>query len=188
MTEHFFIRDRRTADSTVLTIGGELDVATAPALRSYLSDLIANGHTRLVLDLAQLGFLDASGLGVLASTLGRLREQDGWLRLVNVRPRIRRLLGIVRLTDALPEYASVALALGAGQSGPSVSATRETATAPLPEPTTPAPALLARLAVAVPASSTSAEPVAAGTGVVVRPLAHRMRKPRDGTDRMSNRR
>jgi len=160
MTEDFFIRDRRAADSTVVTIGGELDVATAPVLRSHLSGLIANGRTRLVLDLAPLDFLDASGLGVLASTLGRLRERGGWLRLVNVRPRIRRLLGIVRLTDALPEYASVALAAGAGQSGASASVTREMATAPAPETAMLAPALLARHAVAVPASPTSAELVA----------------------------
>ncbi len=81
MTEHFFIRDRRAADSTVVMIGGELDVATAPALRSHLSDLIANGRTRLVFDLGQLRFLDASGLGVLASTVGPLRERAagyGW--------------------------------------------------------------------------------------------------------------
>ena len=167
MAEQFFIRDRRTtdsatadsptADSTVVTIGGELDVATAPALRSYLSDLIADGHTRLVLDLARLGFLDASGMGVLASTVGRLHEQGGWLRLVNVRPRIRRLLGIVRLTDALPEYASVALAA------------------------TPAPALLTRLAIPVPVSPASAETVATATGAVARPMVPRTRTPAKGT-------
>jgi anti-anti-sigma factor len=166
MTEHFFIRDRRVADSTVVMIGGELDVATAPALRSHLSDLIANGRTRLVFDLGQLRFLDASGLGVLASTAGPLREQGGWLRLVNVHPRIRRLLGIVRLTDALPEYVSVALAAGAGQSGPSTSATREMATAPLPEMATPAPVRLARLGIPAPASPASAEPVATATRAV----------------------
>jgi anti-anti-sigma factor len=182
MTERFFVRDRRAADCTVLTIGGELDVATAPALRSHLSDLIADGRTRLVLDLAPLDFLDASGLGVLASTLGRLRERGGWLRLVNVHPRIRRLLGIVRLTDVLPEYASVALAAGAGQPGPSTSATRETATAPLPETAMPETALLARLGIAAPASPTSAEPVATATatGAVARPLAHSTRTPAKG--------
>jgi anti-anti-sigma factor len=160
MTEHFFIRDRRTADSTVVTIGGELDVATAPALRSFLSDLIANGRTRLVLDLAPLDFLDASGLGVLASTAGPLRAQGGWLRLVNVHPRIRRLLSIVKLTGALPEHASVAQAMGAEQSVPPASAPRAPATVPLPDAATPAPTHLARLAIAVPASPASAEPVA----------------------------
>ena len=183
MNEHFFIRDRRTANSTVVTIGGELDVATAPVLRSHLSGLLANGRTRLVLDLAPLAFLDASGLGVLASTVGQFREQGGWLRLVNVRPRIRRLLGILRLTDSLPEYASVALAVGAGLSGPAASATRVIAAEPLPDTATPAPALLTRLAIAVPGSPTSAEPVATATGAVVRPLVPRTRTLREGGDR-----
>ena len=183
MTEHFFVRDRRTAGSTVVTIGGELDVATAPALRSHLSGLISNGRTRLVLDLAPLAFLDASGLGVLASTVGQLRKQGGWLRLVNVRPRIRRLLGILRLTDSLPEYASVALAVGAGPSGPAASAARVTAAEPLPETAMPAPALLTRLAIAVPGSPTTAVPVATATGAVVRPPVPRTRTPREGDER-----
>ena len=183
MTEHFFVRDRRTAESTVATIGGELDVATAPALRSHLSGLISNGRTRLVLDLAPLAFLDASGVGVLASMAGQLREQGGWLRLVNVHPRIRRLLGILRLTDSLPEYASVALAVGAGPSGPAASAQRVIAAEPLPETATPAPALLTRLASAVPGSPTTAEPVAMATGAVVRPPVPRTRTPREGDER-----
>jgi anti-anti-sigma factor len=159
MTEHFFIRDCRAADCTVVTIGGELDVAAAPALRSHLADLIANSRTRLVLNLAPLDFLDASGLGVLASTLGQLREQGGWLRLVDVHPRIRRLLGIARLTAALPEYASIALAVRAERSGASAVATRDMATVPSPEPATLAPALLERPHAAVPASTTTAEAV-----------------------------
>jgi anti-sigma B factor antagonist len=160
MTEHLFIRDTRTTDCTVVTIGGELDVATAPALRSHLSDLIANGRTRLVLDLAPLNFLDASGLGVLASTLGQLREQGGWLRLVGVHPRIRRLLVIARLTHALPEYASIALAVRAERSGASAVATQYMAAVPSPEPVMLAPALLERPHAAVPTSTTTAELVA----------------------------
>ena len=118
MTSDFFVHDRRAADYTMVTIGGELDLATAPALNAHLSDLMANGRARLVLDLAPLEFVDAYGLGVLAGMPGRLRERGGWLRLVNVHPRIRRLLGITRLTDALPVYASIAQALGATPSGP----------------------------------------------------------------------
>ena len=160
MTEHFFIRDWPAADCTVVTIGGELDVATAPALRSHLSELIANGGTRLVLDLAPLDFLDASGLGVLASTLGQLRERGGWLRLVDVHPRIRRPLAIARLTDALPEYASVDLAVRAGRSGASAVATQNTATEPSSDPAMLAPALRGRPRAAVPTSTTPARRVA----------------------------
>jgi anti-anti-sigma factor len=165
MTEDFFIRDRRAADHTVVTIGGELDVATEPALRSHLSELMGNGRTRLVLDLAPLEFLDAYSLRVLVWALGRVLEQGGWLRLVNVPFRIRRLLGVARLAHALPVYASITEALGAAPPGHppaalSAAATSDTATAPRPG-TAPLPSVsLPRLTGASAFPPTSTESVA----------------------------
>jgi anti-sigma B factor antagonist len=162
MTEEFFIRDRRAADYTVVTIGCELDVATAPALRSHLSDLEASGRTRLVLDLAPLEFADAYGLGVLIWMAGRLQERGGWLRLVGVRPRILRLLGLARLTRTLPVYPSVTQAV-ATPSGPAAEAVpRDTATAPRSATATLIPALLPRPTATTTSSAplTSAQPAA----------------------------
>jgi anti-sigma B factor antagonist len=107
----FYVHDRQTSGCTVVTVGGELDVATAPLLRTHLDGLLADGHCCLVLDLADVDFLDASGVGVLARTVGRARARDGWTRLVHVHPRVTRVLRITRLTDALPAYPSTALAL-----------------------------------------------------------------------------
>jgi anti-sigma B factor antagonist len=107
----FYVHDRQTSGCTVVTIGGELDVATAPQLRTHLDALVADGRIRLVLDLAELDFLDASGVGVLVRTASRARTRGGWTRLVNVSSKVYRVLRITRLTDALPVYASMAQAL-----------------------------------------------------------------------------
>lgn len=111
----FYVHDRQASGCTVVTIGGELDVATAPLLLAHLDSLVADGRIRLVLDLAGLEFLDASGVGVLARTLGRVRVRNGWVRLVHASPRVRRVLRITRLTDALPVYDSTAQALSGVQ-------------------------------------------------------------------------
>ncbi|MER6814757.1 STAS domain-containing protein [Spirillospora sp. NPDC000708] len=53
-------------DLVVVTLTGEVDVATAGRLRDHLAALIARGARHLVLDFAGVAFIDSSGLSVLA--------------------------------------------------------------------------------------------------------------------------
>jgi anti-sigma B factor antagonist len=92
---------------TVVTIYGELDVASAPALRERLIGLVNEGSAHLVLDLEGLDFLDSTGLGVIISALKRARTNDGDLRLVCTQSRIRRLFEITALDKAFPLHASL---------------------------------------------------------------------------------
>lgn len=92
---------------TVVTIHGELDVASAPTLRERLIGMVADGSTRLILDLEGLDFLDSTGLGAIISALKRARTNGGDLRLVCTQTRIRRLFEITGLDKAFPLHASV---------------------------------------------------------------------------------
>ena len=58
------ITDCRTDECTVVQVTGELDIATAPALRDHLFALIRDGHP-IVLELTGVEFMDSSGLEVL---------------------------------------------------------------------------------------------------------------------------
>jgi len=95
----------------VLAVSGELDVLTAQRLDGQLLALSGAGHHCVVLDVAGLGFCDASGLGVLVRAQIRAQARGGWLRLVAAVPRVRRVLAITRLTEVLPVFDSVAHAL-----------------------------------------------------------------------------
>lgn len=64
----------------VLTVGGELDIATAPALRNRLEAAIEAGTRRLVIDLSAITFLDSVALATIVHAKQRLPE-DGRMAL-----------------------------------------------------------------------------------------------------------
>jgi anti-sigma B factor antagonist len=99
---------------TVVSIYGELDVATAPSLREQLIGLVGDGSTKLVLDLEGVDFLDSTGLGVIVSALKRARTNGGDLRLVCTQARIRRLFEITGLDKAVPLLPSLDAAVAGG--------------------------------------------------------------------------
>ncbi len=87
---------------TVVSVYGELDVATAPELRERLIEQISDGHLRLVLDLDGVDVLDSTGLGTIVGALKRARTHGGDLRLVCTDTRIMRLFEITGLDKAVP--------------------------------------------------------------------------------------
>jgi len=84
-------------DSYVVSADGELDVHTAPRLDDELSDLIARGARRLVIDLSGAAFIDSTTLGVLLRALKRLESRRGVLLLVADDPRVLRTFEITGL-------------------------------------------------------------------------------------------
>lgn len=82
-------------DRTTVTIGGEIDVYTAPMLRDAISELVCKGAHDIVIDMSGVKFLDSTGLGVLVGGLKKVRAHNGSLELVC---REERLLKIFRIT------------------------------------------------------------------------------------------
>ena len=103
---------RAEGDFTVVEVGGEIDVYTAPKLRECLVDLVNSGRHNLVVDMEKVEFLDSTGLGVLVGGLKRVRAHDGSLRLVCTQERILKIFRITGLTKVFPIHDSVALAVG----------------------------------------------------------------------------
>lgn len=96
---------------TIVSIYGELDVATAPTLRERLIALVGEGSHKLILDLEGVDFLDSTGLGTIISALKRVRTHGGDMRLVSTQPRIKRLFDITGLDKAVPLLPSIDAAI-----------------------------------------------------------------------------
>ncbi len=78
---------------------GELDLSTAPQLRDELVRASTEGAQMVTVDLADLAFIDSTGLSVLITGLKRLRQQGGDMALRSPTPSIRRVLEITGLTQ-----------------------------------------------------------------------------------------
>src|SRR5690348_9800269 len=81
----------------VVAVTGEIDLFTAPELKSALSEALESGHTRIVVDLTETSFLDSTALGVLIGAVKRLRSRDGALVIVNVDQNIAKTFEITGL-------------------------------------------------------------------------------------------
>ncbi|HWU05988.1 MAG TPA: STAS domain-containing protein [Streptomyces sp.] len=117
---------RHPADAVaVLTVAGEIDVDSAPALRTRAMELIRQGSPHLVLDLASVEFCDSSGLNTMISVLRYAKDRHGSLSLAAAPAHLARLLditGVGALMPALPTTAEAVSALHAAAPRPDPSA------------------------------------------------------------------
>jgi anti-sigma B factor antagonist len=98
---------------TVVTISGEIDIASAPVLREQLLGLLRPGASRLVVDLSRVTFCDASGLAVLVGASRRADQLDGVLRLAAPAPLMTKVLRLTGLDSRFEIFATVPEAIGA---------------------------------------------------------------------------
>lgn len=106
------MRVRTQGEATVLEIGGEMDLHSAPPLRAALLELTQVKGARIVVDLNEVTFIDSTGIGALVGALKRAREGGGALHFCGAQPRVRRVFEITGLLGALPIFDSREAALG----------------------------------------------------------------------------
>jgi anti-anti-sigma factor len=99
------VREETLGDAFILTLEGEFDLSSAPAVRSALDNAVDGGIRRIVIDMLECSFVDSTGLGVLLHTAKRI-EADGGMALVCVDDQIRRLLGLTMIDRTIPVFAT----------------------------------------------------------------------------------
>ncbi|MGH9039946.1 MAG: STAS domain-containing protein [Acidimicrobiia bacterium] len=83
----------------VLCLRGELDVATGPVLAQALGRVMARDHQVVVVDLAELEFIDWPGVRMLVDARARLRARSSDLTLRSPPPLVRRVLDVLGLNS-----------------------------------------------------------------------------------------
>jgi anti-sigma B factor antagonist len=95
------------SDRYVITVSGEVDLASSPELDTAIIAAIESGSSSLVIDLADVSFMDSSGLGVIVRGLKRCREADKDLDLVITNERVLKVFGITGLDQVIPIHDSI---------------------------------------------------------------------------------
>lgn len=98
---------RTEGDFEVIEVGGEIDVYTAPRLREAIVAAVDAGHTRLIVDVRKVDFLDSTGLGVLVGALKRVRGDGGSLDIVCSQERILKIFEITGLDKVFGLHATI---------------------------------------------------------------------------------
>jgi anti-sigma B factor antagonist len=90
----------------VVSVTGELDIATADQAYAYISEVIDSGPAAVSVDLSGLTFCDASGLGVLAKIARHARQAGRQLKLTSARPSLLKIMRLTGLDGVFPELRS----------------------------------------------------------------------------------
>lgn len=84
---------------TVVSVSGEIDVYTAPQLKEKLTPLVDIEGNEVLVDFAEVNYMDSTGLGILVGAFKRSKERNGQIKLINLQERIYRLFTITGLDD-----------------------------------------------------------------------------------------
>ncbi len=106
------IAERSSGDVKVLDLHGKLTIGDGDELlKDKINSLVQQGHTKIVLNLGDVPYVDSAGLGQMVSSYRTVTRSGGTLRLLNLTARIREVLTITKLLTVFDTYESESEAL-----------------------------------------------------------------------------
>jgi anti-sigma B factor antagonist len=111
------IREIAVDGVTVLHLSGKIVLGEGEVqIRNRIKDLLADGQRKILLDLADVSYIDSAGLGTLISSFATVKREQGQLKLANLTNRVQDLLAITKLITVFDTYDSEAEALASFKS------------------------------------------------------------------------
>lgn len=102
MPRDFEVFESPMPGATVITVRGEVDVATSPQVAAVVAKVLTRHATDIVIDLTEVEFIDSTGLGMLVGAQRSCRSVGTKLGLAVRDQRIMRLLEITGLDSLFP--------------------------------------------------------------------------------------
>ena len=95
---HMTTSIRQVGGVTIVDVSGRIVLGEeSGALRELVRDLLSRGHKKVLFNLADVNYIDSSGLGCLVSAFTTLRRQQGELKLLNLTTKVHNLMQITKL-------------------------------------------------------------------------------------------
>ena len=104
--------DRDVSGITVVDIEGRIVLGEeSNAFRERVKSLLAAGKKKIVLNMAQVSYIDSAGLGTLVATFHSARSQGATLKLVNLGAKFKEVLQVTKLMTVFDTYDNEAAAV-----------------------------------------------------------------------------
>ena len=101
------IEERAVDGVTILDLHGKMLIGEGDEmLREKINDLVENGTKRIVLNLAEVPYVDSAGLGEIVRCYTTVGNREGTMKLLNLTKRIKDLLSITKLLTVFDTYDS----------------------------------------------------------------------------------
>ena len=101
------IEERAVGDVVVLDLKGKITLGEGDELlKDKVNSLVNQGHRKVVLNLADVPYIDSAGLGEVVRTYTTVSRQGGSLKLLNLTKRISDLLSITKLLTVFETFES----------------------------------------------------------------------------------
>ena len=89
---------RQVGEVTIVDLSGRITLGEGSVvLRDTIKDLLGKGHKKILLNLADVSYIDSSGIGELVSAFTSVQRQGGELKLLNLTKKVHDLLQITKL-------------------------------------------------------------------------------------------
>ena len=99
------IEERAVGDVVVLDLKGKITLGEGDELlKDKVNSLVNQGHKKIVLNLADVPYIDSAGLGEVVRTYTTVSRQGGSLKLLNLTKRITDLLSITKLLTVFDTF------------------------------------------------------------------------------------
>jgi len=104
--------DREVGGVDVIDIEGRIVLGEeSNSFREKVKSLLAAGKKKIVLNLAQVSYIDSAGLGTLVATFHSARSQGATLKLTNLGSKFKEVLQVTKLMTVFDTYDSEAAAI-----------------------------------------------------------------------------
>lgn len=96
---------RQAGDVAILDLGGKVTIGEGSiALRTAVRNLIAEGKTKVLLNMSDISYCDSSGIGELVSSFSAIQREGGSMKLLNLTKKLKELMSITKLLTVFDNF------------------------------------------------------------------------------------
>jgi anti-sigma B factor antagonist len=96
-SERIIVETKQVDGATIVSPQGEIDLSRSPAFRTHLAEAVRSKPARLIVDLADVPYMDSSGVATLVEAMQNARRMNAKLVLCGLQDKVRSIFEIARL-------------------------------------------------------------------------------------------